>query len=183
MSSFEESEVSIAHLEAQSATSATSAIVEVALRFKFLFLNIVEVALRTKVFKICCTLIALRFQIFFRFIAQFYTLNLILFHFDRNVNKCRPSLAIICSFLSQIAKNAVFALCCEISVTQARLRFNLVRKCRSAIAELRCASIELKSSLRSCAELQKLKKLNCAFCAALLLVEKIVALCCVALLI
>ena len=49
----------------QSATSATSAIAEIALCFSFLFLNIAEVALRTKVFKICCTLIAQRFQIFF----------------------------------------------------------------------------------------------------------------------
>ena len=35
----------------------------------------------------------------------------------------------------------------------------------------------------SCAALHKLKKLNCAFCAALLPVEKIVAFCCDALLI
>ena len=48
-------------LEAQSATSATSAIADVALRFNFLFWNNAEVALRTKVFKICCALIALRF--------------------------------------------------------------------------------------------------------------------------
>ena len=57
-------EVSKVKLEAQ---SATSAIVEVALRFNFLFQNIAEVALRTKVFKICCALIALRFQFFFFF--------------------------------------------------------------------------------------------------------------------
>ena len=37
--------------------------------------------------------------------------------------------------------------------------------------------------LRNYAALQKLKKLNCSFCAALLLVEKIVALCCATLLI
>ena len=43
-------DVGKAQSEAQSATSATSAIA--------------EVALRTKVFKICCALIALRFQIF-----------------------------------------------------------------------------------------------------------------------
>ena len=75
-------------LEAQ---SATSAIAEVALRFNFLFQNIAEVALRTKVFKICCALIALRFQFFcFCLIVQFYILALILFHFDRNIDKYRP---------------------------------------------------------------------------------------------
>ena len=89
-------EVSKTQLEAQSATSATSAVAEVALRFNFLVLNIAEVALRTKVFKICCALIALRFQNFFRFIAQLYSLNLVSFHLDRNINKCRLSLAIIC---------------------------------------------------------------------------------------
>ena len=88
-----------AQLGAQSATSATSAIAEVALRFNFLFLNIAEVTLRTKVFEICCALIALRFQNFFRLIAQFYTLNFIFFHFDRNITKCRPSLAKYLSFL------------------------------------------------------------------------------------
>ena len=50
-------------------------------------------------------------------------------------------------FLSKIAKNAVFALCREISIAEVKLRFNLVRKCRSAIAELLCASAESKSSL------------------------------------
>ena len=82
-----------AQLEAQSATSATFAIAEVALRFNFLFLNNAEVALRTKVIKICCALIALRFQIFFQLKAQFYTLNLILPRLDCNANKCRPCLA------------------------------------------------------------------------------------------
>ena len=52
-----------------------------------------EVALQTKVFKICCALIVLRFQFFFLVIAQFYTLTLILFHFDCDMDKCRPSLA------------------------------------------------------------------------------------------
>ena len=51
-------------------------------------------------------------------------------------------------FLSKIAKNAVFALCCEILIAEVRLRFKLVRKCRSVIAEMRCASTESKSSLR-----------------------------------
>ena len=47
----------------------------------------------TKVFKNCCA-----FNIFFGR-AQFYTLNLILFHFDRNIDKRRPSLANYLPFL------------------------------------------------------------------------------------
>ena len=71
-------------------------------------------------------------------------------------------------FSSKIAKNAVFALCCEISIAEVGLRFYLVQKCRSAIAELRCASNELKSSLRKlrCASESKkikLRILRCAF--------------------
>ena len=58
-------EVGKAQLKVQSATSATSAIAEVALSFNFLFLNIAEVALQTKVFKICSALIAIRLQFFF----------------------------------------------------------------------------------------------------------------------
>ena len=71
-------------------------------------------------------------------------------------------------FLSKIAKNVVFALCCEISIAEVRLRFNLVRKCRSAIAEVRCASTESTSSLRKLRWASKMKKfklhiLRCAF--------------------
>ena len=71
-------------------------------------------------------------------------------------------------FLSKIAKNAVFAMHCEISIAEVRLRFNLVRKRHSAIAELRCASYKSKSSLRKlhCAsEIKKIKLriLRCAF--------------------
>ena len=124
-------------LEAQSATSTTSAIAEVALRFSFLFLSIAEIALRTKAFKLCYAVIALRFQSFFRLIAQFYTLHLILLHFDCNIliNVDRL-LQLFALFLSQIAKNAVFALFCEISIVEVRLRVNLVQKCRSAISEI-----------------------------------------------
>ena len=45
------------------------------------------------------------------------------------------------------------------------------------MAKLCCMSTELKSLAYrgSCAQVQKLKNLNCAFCAALLLVEEIVA--------
>ena len=67
-------------------------------------------------------------------------------------------LQIIYSFLPKIAKNAVFALCCEISIAEVRLRFNLVRKCRSAIAELRYASTESKSSLRKLRCASEIKK-------------------------
>ena len=55
----------------------------------------------------------------------------------------------------------------------------------NAVPQLRnCAALQLNQKVHcgSCAALQKLKKLNRAFCAALL-VEKIVALCYVALLI
>ena len=84
---------------------------------------------------------------FFRLIAQFYTLTLILLHFDQILINVGLLEQISYTFLPKIA-NAVFALCCEISIAEVRLRFNLVRKCRSAIAELRCASTESKSSLR-----------------------------------
>ena len=91
------------------------------MRFNFLFSKIAEVALRTKVFKICCALIALRYQHFFRLIVQFYTLNLILFHFDRNTNKCRPFLANYLLFVSNRKKNVVFALCFKFSIAEVRL--------------------------------------------------------------
>ena len=147
-----QSKVGKAQLETQSATS-----------------TIAEVAMRTKVFKICCGLIALHFQNFFQLIAQFYKLNLILFHFDRNIDQCRPFFLATCLLFSvKIAKNAVFALCCEISITKVGLRFNLVRKCRSAIAELRCPSTESKSSSRKFRCASAIKKINlrilrCAF--------------------
>ena len=71
-------------------------------------------------------------------------------------------------FLSKIAKNAVFAVCCVISIAEVMLRINLIRKCRSAIAELRCASTESKSSLRKLCYVSeitkiKLRILRCAF--------------------
>ena len=76
---------------------------------------------------------AFNFFFFFQLIAQFYTLTLILFHFD----KCWPSLADYLLFSVKIAKNVVFALCYEISIAEVRLRFNLVR---NAVPQLRCAS-------------------------------------------
>ena len=82
-------------------------------------------------------------------------------------------------FCLKLQKYAVFPLYWKISFVEVRLRFNLVQKCCSAMAKLCCMSTELKSLAYrgSCAQVQKLKKLNCAFCAALLLVEEIVALC------
>ena len=78
---------------------------------------------------------ALSIFFFFRLIAQFYTFNLILFNFDRYINKFRRSLAnYLLFFCLKSQKNAIFALCCGISVAQVKLRFNLVRKCTSAIA-------------------------------------------------
>ena len=156
--------------------SATSAIAKVALRFNFLFLNIAEVALRTKVVKICCALIALRFQ-FFSVKAQFYALNVILFHFDRNINKYRPS---FCSYL------LFFCLKLQNKRYLHRVvRFQLLKlSCalawyENAVPQLRnCAVLQLNQKVHcgSCAALQKLQNLNCAFCVALLLFEKIVAL-------
>ena len=70
-------------------------------------------------------------------------------------------------FLPKIAKNAVFALCCKTSVAKVRLRFNLLRKSRPAIAEMRFALTELESSLRKLRCASKIKKklriLRCAF--------------------
>ena len=133
--------------------------------------------------KLRCGLKSLKFvalSFFFRLIAQFYTLNLILFYFDRNFDKWRPSLANYSgySFLPKIVKNAVFALCCEISIAKVRLRFNLVPY-KNAVPQLRnCVALQLNQKVYcgSCAGVQKLKKLNFAFCAALLLVEEIIAL-------
>ena len=61
-------------------------------------------------------------------------------------------------FLSKIEKNAEFALCCEISIAEVRLRFSLVRKRRSATAELHCASTESKSLLRKLRWASEIKK-------------------------
>ena len=53
-----------------------------------------------KAFKICCAVIVLRFEFFFRLKAQFYTLNLILLHFHRNIDKFRACLANYLLFFS-----------------------------------------------------------------------------------
>ena len=68
-------------------------------------------------------------------------------------------------FQSKIAKTAMLALCCKISIAEVRLRFNLVRK---SVPRLRCDSTESKSSLqksRCASEIEKIKLhiLRCAF--------------------
>ena len=166
-----------AQLEAQSATSATSAIAEVALRFNVLFLGLAEVALRTKVFKICCALIALRFQNSFQLLAQFYALSLILFHFDRNIDKCSPSLANYLLFFCLKSQKMRYLHC--IVKSQLRKLNYASTWYENAVPQLRnCVALQLNQRVHwgSCAALQEFKTLNCAFCAALLLVKKIVAL-------
>ena len=64
----------------------------------------------------------LRFQIFLQVIAQLYSLNLILFHFDHNIEKGGFLRKLLTLFLSNIAKKtAIFALCCEISIAEVKL--------------------------------------------------------------
>ena len=86
-------------------------------------------------------------------------IELILFHFYRNTDECWLSFANhLLFFCLKSQKNAVFSLHCEISIAEIRLRLNLVRKCRSAITELRCASIKSKSSLRKLRCASEIKK-------------------------
>ena len=63
------------------------------------------------------------------------------------------------------------------------MRFDLVQKFHSTIAELRCLLAKSKILLRKFGWTLEIKKLKSAFYAALLLVEKIMALCYAALLI
>ena len=73
---------------------------------------------RNKAFKICCALIALRFQIFFRLKAQFYTLNLILLYFHRNIDKFWACLANYLLFFSLKLQKTQYLRC----VVKFRLR-------------------------------------------------------------
>ena len=67
--------------------------------------------LQLKFFKICCA-----FN-FFQLIVQFYILNLTLFHFDRNIDKCWPFLVNYSLFFClKLQKNAVFILRREILI-------------------------------------------------------------------
>ena len=74
--------------------------------------------MRNKAFKICCALIALRFQNFFRLKAQFYTLNLILLYFHRNIDKFRACLANYLLFFSLKLQKTQYLRC----VVKFRLR-------------------------------------------------------------
>ena len=53
----------------------------------------------------------MRFQNVFWLIAQFYALNLILFHFDRNIDKCRASLANYLLFYFQKSQKLRYLPC------------------------------------------------------------------------
>ena len=100
-----------------------------------------EVVLRNKAFKICCAFIALRFQNFFRLKAQFYTLNLILLHFHRNIDQFRACLAKYLLFFSLKLQKTQYLHC----VVKLRLR------------KLGCALTWYKNSipqLRNCVALQ-----------------------------
>ena len=110
--------------------------------------------LRNKAFKICCGLIALRFQFFFRLKAQFYTLSLILVHFDRNSDKCWPYLANYFLVFSLKFKKMRYLHC----VVKFQLR------------KLGCALTwyeKTVSQLRNCVALQLNQKVHCGSCAAL----------------
>ena len=117
--------------------------------------------LRTKVFKICCALIALYFQNFFRLIAQFYTLNLILFNLDCNIDhKCRPSLT-----------NCLLVYFCLIPLKMRYL--HCVFKIQ--LRKLGCALTWYENpipQLRNCVALQLNQKVNCGSCAALQKLKK-----------
>ena len=65
---------------------------------------------------------------------------------------------------------------CESSIAQVGLRFDLVQKSCSTIAELHCASTQFKSLLCRMLRCNSEKKLNQVSCAALLVIEKIVKL-------
>ena len=140
--------------------------------------------MRIEVFSICRTLIELRFQNCFRLIAQFYTLNLILFPFNRNIDKSRPFLA-KCLLFFRLKSQKMRYLHCLVKFQLRKLGYALTWY-ENAVPQLRnCITLQLNQKVHcpSSAALQKVKKLNCEFCAALLLVEKIVARCCAALLI
>ena len=133
-----------AQLEAQSATCASSAIA--------------EVALQTKVFKICCALIVWHFQNCFRSIPQFNTLNLVLFHFDGNIDKCPPFLAKYLLFSSKKWKKRY--LHCVMKFQLRNLGCTLTWH-ENAFPQLPdCVALQLnqKGHCGSWAALQKLKK-------------------------
>ena len=137
--------------------------------FYCLFWNIAEVVLRTKVIKISCVLFALRFQNFFWLKAQFHTLNLILFHYDRNIDKCWPSLENYLLFFCLKSQKMRY-LHCVVKFQLRKLGYPLTRF-KNVILQLRnCVALHLNQKVYcgGCAALQNWKKielhiLRCAF--------------------
>ena len=77
-------------------------------------------------------------------------------------------------FLSKIAKIAICALMVKFQLRKLSCALTWYE---NAVPHLRnCVATESKSSLRKLRCDSEIKKLNCAFCATFLLVEKIVAL-------
>ena len=124
------------------------------------------------VFKICCALIALYFQKFFRLIAQFYTLNLILFNLDCNIDhKYRPSLTYCLLVIFCLIPQKMRCLHCVFKIQLRKLGCTLTWY-ENPIPQLQnCVALQLNQKVYcgSCAALQKLKKirklriLRCAF--------------------
>ena len=79
---------------------------------------------------------------------QRFTLKLFWFHFDRNIVTVGLFLQITYFFSVYNCKKVVFGLCLVTLFAEVKLRFDLVPKCRSAIAEFLCASTKSKSLLR-----------------------------------
>ena len=123
---------------------------------KFFF--IAEVAWRTKVFKICCALI------FFWIEVQFYTLNLILFHFDHNIDECRLLLENYLLFFCFKSKKNRY-LHCSVKFQLRKLGCALTWFENAVMQLQNCVAFQLNQKVYSgsCAAFQKLKTLNCAF--------------------
>ena len=95
-----------------------------------------------------CGLIVLLFESFFWLIPQFYTWNLILFHFNRNIDNCRPSLA-----------NYLLFFCLK----SQKLRY-LHGVVKFQLRKLGCALTWYKNAvpqLRNCVALQLNQKVYC----------------------
>ena len=123
----------------------------------------------TKVLKIYCAF-------FFWLIAQFYSLNLTLFDFDHNIDKCRPSEANYLLFFCLKLQKMQYLHC--VMKFQSRKLGCALTWYKNAILQLQnCIALQLNQKVHceSSTVLQKFKKLNCTFGAALLVVEKIIA--------
>ena len=101
-------------------------------------------------------------------VAQFYTWNLILFYFNGNIDKCRPSLANYSLFFCLKLQKLLYLRC--VVKFQLRKFGCALTWYKHAVLQLQnCIALQLnqKAHCKSCAALQTLKKLNCAFCTAL----------------